>query len=260
MNWAALSRISKKSTNYTLCGGVRWSTEDYLAAHHRVVNSGRFNFESYMIPIPKSIRYDQLEEALGEHVTPKEQRFLKMLKFGIPIDCKQGFGVKKLKKNHYSALCNKDSISDYLSRSAETQAMLGPFNNPPLPDLCFSPLMTVPKEVSKRRVIVDFSFPPGSSINDGIPHSTFLECSVEFNLPSVQSMVSRVNELGKGCLLYKRDLKGAFRQFSSETTLIIFRQNGPFCLIAFVKKCHPKPNTDILKDLRIFSPCDNGPG
>ena len=27
-------------------------------------------------------------------------------------------------------------------------------------------------------------------------------------------MVSRINELGRGCLLYKRDLKGAFRQFS----------------------------------------------
>ena len=35
-----------------------------------------------------------------------------------------------------------------------------------------------------------------------------------FSLTSVQSMVSRLNELGPGCLLYKRDLKRAFRQFS----------------------------------------------
>ena len=73
--------------------------------------------------------------------------------------------------------------------------------------------MTVPKEVSKRRVIVDFSFPAGSSINDGIPVSTYLDRSTEFNLPSVQCMVRRVNQLGKGCLLFKRDLLGAFRQF-----------------------------------------------
>ena len=44
----------------------------------------------------------------------------------------------------------------------------------------------------------------------------YLDFATEFSLPSVQSMVSRVNELGHGCLLYKRDLKGAFRQFSTD--------------------------------------------
>ena len=114
----------------------------------------------------------------------------------MPIDCKSDFGVTKLKKNHYSSLCYKGVIDQYLSKNAETQAMLGPFDHPPISGLRFSPLMSVPKEVSKRRVIVDFSFPPGSSINDGIPQSTYLDCSVEYNLPSVQSMVSRLNEWG----------------------------------------------------------------
>ena len=82
--------------------------------------------------------------------------------------------------------------------------------------------MSVPKEVDKRRVIVDFSFPAGLSINDGIPLSTYLDCSIEYNLPSIQSMVSRVNELGKGCLLYKRDLKGAFRQFGLDPGDYVF--------------------------------------
>ena len=195
-------------------GGVKWVTNDYLAAHNAVINSGKYNFESSKIPIPTSIRYDRLEEALGSNITPKEQKFIKLLKYGMPIDCKYGFGVSKLKKNHHSAVDFKDAISKYISSNLESQAMLGPFDHPPIAGLRFSPLMSVPKEVSKRRVIVDFSFPPGSSINDGIPHSTYLGSSIEFNLPSVQSMVSRVNALGRGCLLYKRDLRGAFRQFS----------------------------------------------
>ena len=29
-------------------------------------------------------------------------------------------------------------------------------------------------------------------------------------------MVSRLNDLGIGCLMYKRDLKGAFRQFGAD--------------------------------------------
>ena len=70
--------------------------------------------------------------------------------------------------------------------------------------------MTVPKENSKRHVIVDFSFPLGKAVNDGIPKSTYLDFEVKFSLPLVSSMVDRLNELGEGCLLYKRDLKGAF--------------------------------------------------
>ena len=73
--------------------------------------------------------------------------------------------------------------------------------------------MTVPKEGTDRRVIVDFSFPPGKAINDGIPKSTYLDFEAKFCLPSVSSMVDRVNDLGVGCLLYKKDLKSAFRQF-----------------------------------------------
>ena len=76
--------------------------------------------------------------------------------------------------------------------------------------------MSVPKEVSQRRVIVDFSFPPGSSVNDGISQSIYLNCNIKFSLPSVQSMVLRINTLGRGCLMYKRDLKGAFRQFGTD--------------------------------------------
>ena len=94
--------------------------------------------------------------------------------------------------------------------------MLGPFKVAPIPNVCFSPLMSVPKDEGKRRIIVDFSFPAGKSINDGISKSVYLEFEIEFSLPSVQSMVCRLNDLGPGCLLYKRDLKGAFRQFSSD--------------------------------------------
>ena len=101
-------------------------------------------------------------------------------------------------------------------KNVESQALLGPFTVSPIKGLCYSPLMSVPKENNKRRVIVDFSFPPGKSINDGISKVTYLEFIVEFSLPSVQAMTSRIIELGPGCLLYKRDLKGAFRQFSSD--------------------------------------------
>lgn len=194
-------------------GGAKWATENFIEAHNRIAASGKHNFEGCQIPIPTNIRYDRLKEALGPSLSTQEERVINLLKFGFPIDCQGSFGVKKLQKNHHSAILFKDAINEYLIKNVNMQALLGPFVNSPIPDQRFSPLMSVPKEESKRRVIVDFSFPPGNAINDGIPRATYLEYSIQFCLPSVQSMTNRLNELGKGCCLYKRDLKGAFRQF-----------------------------------------------
>ena len=204
---------------------VSWTTEDYIRAHNMVKASGKFNFEGCRIPIPTAIRYDRIEVALGSEVTPKERRVLSLLEFGMPISCKQDYGVSKPQKNHYSAVSHKEAINDYITNNVEVKALLGPFQVSPIAGLCYSPLMSVPKDVTKRRVIVDFSFPPGKSINDGISKVSYLDYEVEFSLPSVQSMVKRINELGPGCLLYKRDLKGAFRQFCTDPGDYVFFRN-----------------------------------
>ena len=210
--------FSRNSTSHLLYEGwgVQWATADFILAHKAVKESGKHNFEGCRIPIPTTIRYDRIEEALEGVVSPKEKRVLELLKYGMPLDCKPNFGVIKKQKNHFSAASHRDAIGDYLSSNLECQAILGPFKISPIAKLCFSPLMTVPKELDKRRVIVNFSFPPGKAINDGISKSSYLDFEVNFSLPSVQSMVSRINFLGHGCLLYKRDLKGAFRQFCTD--------------------------------------------
>ena len=195
---------------------VRWSTHDYICVHNKVRESGLFNFQGCKIPIPTAIRHDRIKACLGPNISPKEQMVVSLLKYGMPINCSKDFGIKKPQNNHLSATTFKKEVSEYMFKNVNSQAMLGPFHTSPISDLCFSPLMTVPKEESKRRVIVDFSFPPGSAINEGISRHTYLDLEIVFSLPSVQSMVSRLNELGPGCLLYKRDLKGAFRQFSTD--------------------------------------------
>ena len=202
--------------------GVNWTTEDFLQAHQLVRESGKFNFEGCRIPIPTSIRYDRIKEALGDNATPKEKRVLSLLEYGMPIDCKRSYGITKFQKNHFSAVSFEKDVSEYFNKGVQSQALIGPFDQSPIPDLRFSPLMSVPKDDSKRRIIVDFSYPPGKSINDGISKTTYLEFQVEFCLPSVESMVCRLNILGIGCLLYKRDLKGAFRQFSTDPGDYIF--------------------------------------
>ena len=191
-----------------------WTTEDFIEAHFAVKNSGRYNFEVCKIPVPTKIRFDRIEEALEGKLLPKERRTLQLLRFGMPIGCEPGQGVRKIQRNHHSAVSFQNEVSAYFEEGIKSQALIGPFKQSPIPDLCFSPLMSVPKEEIKRRVIVDFSFPPGRSINDGISSSAYLGFEIDFSLPSVKCMVSRLNDLGVGCQMFKRDLKGAFRQFS----------------------------------------------
>ena len=184
--------------------------------------SGKYNFEGCRIPVPTAIRFDRIRASLGDLATEKDLKMIKLLEFGMPVACDPGYGISKPQRNHHSALSFSKEVTDYFNKSIHAKAMLGPFESSPIPELRFSPLMTVPKEVAERRVIVDFSFPPGKAINDGILRSTYLEFEVSFSLPSIRSMVERINNLGKSCLLYKRDLKGAFRQFSIDPGDYIF--------------------------------------
>ena len=76
--------------------------------------------------------------------------------------------------NHSSALSHKLAIDEYISVELAHNATQGPFDpltNPFKLPIHKIPLMTVPKKGadSKRRVVLDFSHSPGTSVNDGIP-------------------------------------------------------------------------------------------
>ena len=237
------SNSSKSGVNW----GVKWDLAGYIRAHKAVKASGKFNFQSCRIPIPTPIRYDRIREALGLNASPKELLVLSLLEFGFPINCNPDVGVCKIQKNHHSAVSFKKEIDSYINKNVQNYALLGPFKTSPIPNLRFSPLMSVPKEVMKRRVIVDFSFPPGKAINDGISKETYLDHVINFSLPSVQAMVDRVNELGPGCHLYKRDLKGAFRQFSMDT--------GDYCFTGLNWEGSIYIDTRLAMGLRSASYC-----
>jgi hypothetical protein len=61
-------------------------------------------------------------------------------------------------------------------------------------------------------VIVDLSLPKGASVNDGIPGDSYLGEKVRLEYPTVDHLVELIKLKGKGCALFKRDLKRAYRQ------------------------------------------------
>ena len=90
--------------------------------------------------------------------------------------------------------------------------MLGPFTNKPI-DLHVSPFMTRQKPDSNvRRTIVDLSLPDSGSVNDGVLRDEYLGLKFMLHYPSVDDIVTKLNELGPGSLMFKIDISRAFRQ------------------------------------------------
>lgn len=135
------------------------------------------------------------------------------LRYGWPIN----YTADKLpasSSNHPSALSYSEHVDYYIATELELGAIAGPFIHNPLPrPLICSPLQTVPKRGStKRRVVMDLSFPPSGSVNSGIPDNTYLDEHYKLRLPGIDRLCEFILQHGRGCLLYKLDLQRAYRQ------------------------------------------------
>ena len=116
---------------------------------------------------------------------------------------------------HRGVLDFPNQVTAYLSNELKLSRIAGPFNTVPFQEgFVVSPLNRVEKRDSdERRVIVDLSWPCGYSVNDGIPTDSFLEEPLSLLYPTIDDTVDAVVTMGRGCYLYKRDLKKAYRQF-----------------------------------------------
>ena len=75
---------------------------------------------------------------------------------------------------------------------------------------------------------MDLSFPKGASLYDHVNKDEFLGDKIELIYPKVHDFIQLIERKGVGCLLYKTDLRRAFRQlslFSSSYNVCIFVLN-----------------------------------
>ena len=107
-----------------------------------------------------------------------------------------------------------DTIDHYLTTEHSNNTLLGPFLSNPFPDhTASSPLNSVPKhDLDERRVILDMSFPPSHSVNDGIDKDRYLGVHIYLTYPTIDSFTIMVKAVGPGTLMYKRDLHRVYCQ------------------------------------------------
>ena len=138
-----------------------------------------------------------------------------LLQYGFPLDFdKKKAVVSSEGRNHKGARDFPEFIKKYFDKECAANRIAGPFHKNPLSvNLVVSPMNTVPKDsVDERRVIVDLSWPRGASVNDGISKDIYLGEEINLHYASVEQVCDMVNQIGLGAVIYKRDLRHAYRQ------------------------------------------------
>ncbi|CAG2228810.1 unnamed protein product [Mytilus edulis] len=184
-----------------------------IEIHNQIVQSGYPNYLGCRIPVKSGINVDFFRENLIDY---DDEIICEFLQFGAPIGYQGEMlneGSSKV-KNHKGATDFHDEILAYLLKEATYGAIIGPFDKNPFScHFKISPLNSVYKKDSvERRVILDLSFPPGRSVNDFISKDVYLGERVQLSYPKVDDLVGIIKDKGGKCLVFKKDLKRAYRQ------------------------------------------------
>lgn len=182
--------------------------------HHRVLAFGTYNFLGARLPVPSSLNLPLWRSKLRDS---DYYAVCDFLEFGWPVGLNyaSSLSTDQFSRNHKGATDFPSAVDSYLSLELERGAVIGPFSSNPFSrPIVISPLNSVPKPQSfERRMILDLSWPTGSSINDAIPDRVYLSQPYSLVYPTIDTIAERVASVGRGCLLFKRDLKRAYRQF-----------------------------------------------
>ena len=179
-------------------------------AARAVKKSRKYNFQQCRILLPSNFDFRFIESEL---VNYHDQQLIEFLKYGFPVDSKVGGMNAGIPDNHRGATEFPVEMEKLLNKEVMLGGFLGPFSSPPFDDPRYSPLNSVPKKDSdEHRLILDLSFPPVNSINDGIHKDWYLEKFDKLTLPSLDNLVNRIVCSKTRVKLFKVDLSRGYKQ------------------------------------------------
>ena len=193
----------------------------YINAHDIIYESGVPNFQGAKIPLYTSWNVELLTRKLVDY---EDREICKFLKYGFPVEI-----LNLICPYQNRTIIQELAVDSFMQTELSYNAISGPFDSNPFScDLAISPLDTVEKDEVSRRVIVDLSWPEGTSVNTGIDKNVYLGETISLLYPSLDSLTAIIVKKGPGALLFKTDLKRAYRQ--------IFVYPGDMHLLAFKSK------------------------
>ena len=175
--------------------------------HSKLQSASGPNTFTLRLPVPSSLNIPEWRTQLRKY---HDQDLCDFLEFGWPVGYSAPVSTQQI---HSSATSNPQVIDVFLATECLLGATCGPFTvNPLAVDLVTSPLQIAYSRSGKPRVVVDLSFPHGTSVNSGIPNDTYLGKPFTLRLPGVDALINIISQKGAGCHLFKKDLSRAYRQ------------------------------------------------
>ena len=178
------------------------------------------------IPIKPNWNIELLEDLLQDY---EDKEIVEWMKYGWPIGRLPTMEEPAISfKNHKGATEYPEALIKYIEKENNHGAIIGPFTAIPFhKHLGISPLSTRPKKDSEeRRIILDLSFPPGRSVNDGIMKDNYLGFTTKLTFPKTDQFAHRIYSLGPNALMFKIDLHRYFRQLDLDP--------GDYSLIGYI--------------------------
>ena len=185
---------------------------DPITLHEKVK---RFNLPNYLgarIPVKSQMNIQAWKKMLKGYW---DQQLIQCLEFGFPLGFNRQCPLKHEVINHKSAIECPQDVKKYIEEEKSFGAIIGPFQEPPIANLHYSPFMTRHKPNSDtRRVILDLSWPRGESVNVGVEKDGYLGADFKLTFPSIDDLTRELFKIGRGAHIFKVDVSRAFRHLN----------------------------------------------
>ena len=184
-------------------------SEQYLKLARTVKESGVPNYRQVRVPTKSGLNIEASRRHLFDY---KDQVLIQYLEYGFPLSISDSESLSGLNiTNHFSAKQHHQAVSSYLVKEKQFGAIMGPIHEPHCYARHCSPLLTRSKDIDKRRVILDLSYPKGASLNDQVDRKLFDSSAFSLRLPTVDDVVKEISRHGDDITLAKIDITRAFR-------------------------------------------------
>ena len=205
--------INHKTANFTFIGPDRapvdiTTIEQCIKVANTIRSTGVPNYCEARIPLVSGLNIKAWETYLRDY---PDTLLIEYLKFGFPMSISNNDALNITSVvNHHSATQFTDEVDEYFKKELEKGAILGPIAEVRSDMFHCSPLLTRPKDVIKRRVILNLSHPNGSSVNEFVDSYRFDHRPFTLKLISIDDIVKEILDLNDP-MLFKIDVARAFR-------------------------------------------------
>ena len=197
-----------------------------LQLHEAVLKGGYPNRWGARIPVKTKWNLERFEELLKDY---SDSEVVEWIRYGWPsgrLPTLPDPGIST--RNHKGVTDHPGVLKAYIEKEQGQRAVMGPYSKIPFrAKVGIALLSTRPKKDSaERRVILDLSFIPGDSVNDGMIKDNYMGLQAKLTFPRVDDFALRIYRLGKNCVMFKVDLSRYFRQLPLDP--------GDYSLIGYI--------------------------